>query len=144
MSYRRTKPDPYVGIKLVTIRDAEQKRSRHGHNMIVLRLSVPGAWGRVVREWLPFTRAAAWKLEQFFCAIGKCVADGEVINARDLVQQKGYAEIGVKLDWNNPPRKHYYVVKWLRPKAVLVSASVPTENGALITPGVDTSNGTSL
>jgi hypothetical protein len=110
---KRTKRDRRIGPQVVKVLGVREKRSRNGYDIILLDLCIEGHWGRLVHESLVFGGNSWWKVEQVLAALGKVVADGEIVRSHHLLGLRARVEIDVRLDPERPRRKDYYVRKWL-------------------------------
>jgi hypothetical protein len=115
---RKQKPARLTGVQQVTVMSATEQKSRRGDHMIVLHLAVANSVRGMFRDYLVFADCGYWKVEQFLAAVGKEVADGEVIRAYQLRRLTGYAKVGVSVDQEKPRKKNYFIVKWLPPQAI--------------------------
>lgn len=100
---------------------AEEKRSKNGNEMIVVKVRVQfGGEARYVRDYLLLTGGGNWKFDSFQAAVGKqsCV-DGQTVEPDDYVGC--LARVVVKVDsYNGEPQNK--ITKWLPRKA---SADAP-------------------
>ena len=100
------------GVYPVRVKNAVDKLSKHGNEMIELTI-VPVSGGPELRDHLVFTPKAHWKIDVFLTAVGIPLNDGELISVEPekLIGKTGEVCIDVEeVNGNKYNRIDYWVL----------------------------------
>jgi len=114
------------GTYPVEIISAKEKTSQSGNEMIEITVRILPD-GPDVRDFLVFTQAAFWKIDQVRAALGEAVIAGEkiLITAERFIGRRGRANIGETPGTTNPNATFNTIESWVIPAPGATQDDIP-------------------